>query len=237
MSDSKLRFNIARDQPDACFAPRGNATATQATASIAIAVVRRISVPCSFTILNLRMSLSIAGLHQRRRLVLAASIVLFVTDPAGLAVLGDCLGTIAGEIRNLSQFLVGPTTQPFRRFTVEHGPKIPLCFVNALQANERRAVVVAPAGLFAKCSGARVARHPAHAVLDRQPRLVEPSSAERRASGFKPEQAVAWMQLLQLVNHSQRVGISLLAVVDDNEREAGVGLDVAGVGRRLFDQS
>src|SRR5262245_51036579 len=237
MSDSKLRFNIARDQPDACFAPRGNATATQATASIAIAVVRRISVPCSFTILNLRMSLSIAGLHQRRRLVLAARIVLFVTDPAGLAVLGDCLGTIAGEIRNLSQFLMGTTAQPFRRFGFEHKSQIALRFLDTTQAHQRYAAVVAPPRFLTNCTGPRVARQAAHAVLNRQPCLVKPSGTERRASGLQPEQAVAWIQLLKLVDHSQRVAISLLAVVDDDEREAGVGLHVAGVGRRLLDQA
>ncbi len=106
-----------------------------------------------------------------------------------------------------------------------------------MQPDQRRAAVVAPARLLAERAGARVARQSTHAVLDCRSRLVEPSGPKCGASGFEPEQAIAWIQLLQFVNHAQRVVVPLLAVVDDDEREAGIGLDVARVGGGLFDQA
>ena len=42
--------------------------------------------------------------------------------------------------------------------------------------------------------------------------------------------------MLQLANHTQRIAVSLLTVVDDDEREARIRLHVARIRRRLFDK-
>ncbi len=95
--------------------------------------------------------------------------------------------------------------------------------------------LVAPECLLSWDPAARVSGQHPQAVAEGGLGLTRAPGPERGRSGFEPDQPIAGIRLLELADDPDRVVVSLLPVVEEDQRKASVGLGVARVDGRLLD--
>ena len=88
---------------------------------------------------------------------------------------------------------------------------------------------VPPSRFLADSPRPFVARESCESFFKRRFGLGEASRSQRRAASLEPKQTLAGIPPLQFADHAQRIVVSRLAVVHEDEREPRVGLDVARI--------
>src|SRR5262252_8791009 len=161
-------------------------------------------------------------LHQTTRFFRSSRIVVTFAERDGLLQIGSRRRLVAAIDRDASELEVGTGVHPLASRHGQCLPQIRFRLFRPAVPRARGPSLVVPERVLAEHAWARVAGKPREPFVEESLGLRVAAAAQRRRSALEPREAVARIQLAQHRELRERVGVPLLAVVEQDQREARV---------------